>query len=273
VPTLGPITGVTVRTPSLETSETLYRDHLGYQPRDRGRVSALQAEAWLAPGAAGRPFLTMTPAGGTDFEFRFVQYPSDPDYRAFTRHGWNAAEIIVADVDRSAEQLADSPFELVAPPMDLSFCADIRAMQVRGPGGEILYLTQFKRPVPGLPAPPARCAVDRAFIVIVGGSSLQSLQDFYASAFGVARAAAVESRVQTMALAFGLSRETRFRIAALPLRGDCYIEADEMPTSARALPTDPADLVPGISMVSFHGSGTGAPRVLRGSAGELLELV
>lgn len=289
---LGPIRCVTVRTPSLAAAEAAYGDHLDYQVLHRTTVLPAQASLWGVPALAGTPMLLMAPAAGTDFIFRFVECPSEPGYRAFTWHGWNAAELIVADVDAMAGRMAGSPFEIVAPPMDLSFCPDIRAMQIRGPGGEILYLTQFKRPVPGLPAPEARCAVDRTFIVIVGGRSLVQMQGWYAHSFGVPEAPAMESRVQTMAIEFGLPREHRFRLAALPLRDRCYIEADEMPDGARPLDAGTQELPPGIALVTFGGEipadatecipapdssppyGTSS-RVacLRGAAGELLEVV
>jgi hypothetical protein len=236
-------------------------------------VSAAQARLWRTPGAEGRRMLRMVPAAADDFVFRFIEMPAQPGYRAFGRHGWNAAELIVDKVDPLAERLATSPFEIVAPPMDLSFCPDIRAMQIRGPGGEILYLTEFKKPVPGLDSPPARCAVDRTFIVIVGGASLDAMQDFYATHFGVPRAPALESRVQTMALEFGLSREHRFRIAALPLGGRCYIEADEMPTAALPLPAEQHELPPGIAIVSFAAAGQATTSCIRGAAGEMLEII
>jgi hypothetical protein len=234
----------------------------------------------------------MAPEASDDFVFRFIELPAVPGYRAFTRHGWHAAELIVSRVDPLAEQLRGSPFEIVAPPLDLSFCPDIRAMQIRGPGGEILYLTEFKKPVPGLDAPPARCAVDRTFIVIVGGASLAGMQDYFRHTFGVPETPAMESRVQTMALEFGLSREHRFRLAALPLRERCYIEADEMPAAAQPLPRELTELPPGIAMVTFWASGpagagavpapgdgtspyAGAAGVslLRGAAGELQEIL
>jgi len=245
-------------------------------------------------GLAGAPALLMAPEMATDFVFRFVELPAESDYRAFKRHGWQAAELIVDCVDSLADRFHGSPFEIVAPPMDLSFCPDIRAMQIRGPGGEILYLTEFKKPVPGLDAPAARSAVDRTFIVIVGGASLKDMQQYFSGRFGVPQTQPMESRVQTMALEFGLSREHRFRIAALPLRDRCYIEADEMPAEAQALPGELDDLPAGIAMVSFYAAassgGTGKRQTtspdagppydgasgvdcVRGAAGELLELI
>lgn len=292
---LGPIACVTVRTPSLAATEAAYGEFLHYRVVSRSPVSRFQAELWGVPGLAGTPALLMAPAAATDFVFRFVEIPAEPGYRAFRRHGWHAAELIVDRVDPLAKLLRASPFEIVSPPLDLSFCPDIRAMQIRGPGGEILYLTEFKQPVPGLDSPPARCAVDRTFIVIVGGSSLDAMQGYFSTTFGVPTTPAMESRVQTMALEFGLSREHRFRIAALPLVGRCYIEADEMPPQAQSLPTATQELPSGIAMVSFFAKATDAqqagtslfnlPEVappyagasgvacVRGAAGEWLELI
>lgn len=256
----------------------------------RGSVSAVEARLWGLPALAGTPALLMAPAGADDFVFRFVELPAQPGFRAFRQHGWHAAELIVDRVDPLAERLRSSPFEIVAPPLDLTFAPDIRAMQIRGPGGEILYLTEFKRPVAGLASPPARCTVDRTFIVIVGGASLTAMQDYYQRTFGVPVTPAMESRVQTMALEFGLSREHRFRLAALPLRERCYIEADEMPAAAAPLPGTLTELPSGIAMVTFATAGAVEPAhpvpamtppyagargvsLLRGAAGELIEVV
>jgi catechol 2,3-dioxygenase-like lactoylglutathione lyase family enzyme len=272
--TLGPIVGVTITTPDLRASEDAYVTHLGYRVTGRGRVSSAQAQAWDRMGCVGRPFLTATPAGGDDFSFRFIEDRSATHYRAFAQHGWNAAELIVADVDGMARRLRQGPFVIVGEPQDLSFSDAIRAMQVRGPAGEILYLTQFKRELQGLPAPKARCDVDRAFIVIVGGPSLTDLLAFYTNRFGIPPPDRMQSRVKAMSEAFGLSPEHRYDIAALPLLGGNYIEADEMPAQATLPSAGFADLPAGISMVSFRAAGhAGGRAVVVGGAGELLELI
>ena len=41
----------------------------------------------------------------------------------------------------------------------------------------------------------ARCAVDRTFIVIVGGSSLDAMQGYFSTAFGVPKTPAMETRM------------------------------------------------------------------------------
>lgn len=270
--TLGPITAVTIATPDLAASEAAYVGHLGYRLAERGEVSAAQARAWGRPAAEGARFVNVHPEADTDFRFCFVEAPLPRGYRAFSGFGWNAAELIVRDVDALAPLLAHSPFEVLGPPQDLSFTDAIRAMQVRGPAGEILYLTQFKRQLPALPAPPARCDVDRAFIVIVGGRSLDELLAFYTTTFGLPQPQRMESRVKAMSEVFGLSPEHRYQIAALALDGGCYVEADQMPDAARAPESSRGHLPPGIAVVSFRSSAAASPGCLTGPAGEIIEL-
>jgi hypothetical protein len=277
--------------PDLEAISAAYAGFLDYIVCDRGEITAAQAAAWDCREMQGAPTITMRPAGGDDFQFRFVQRPPDPDYEPLTTWGWNASELIVADVDAMAARVAESPFAVVGEPRDLSFSSDIRAMQLRGPGAEIVYLTEFKKPVPGLDVPAARTAVDRTFIVIVGGASLAELQDFYHDTFDVPRAPAVESRITTLSKALKVSIETLYPIAALPIGGKCLIEADEMPAQVGPRKNIAGHLPPGIAIVTFdcaaipaaaqrYGGNSGLPydssgeaAVLRGAAGELLELL
>ncbi len=266
---LGPITAVTFTAPDLDAVRAAYETCLDYRVVSQATVSDAQASAWEAAAVAGRPMLELAPAAADDFRFRVVEASAE-DYVPFASHGWNAAELIVRDVDALAERLADSPFEIIGEPQDLSFSEDIRAMQILGPGSELLYLTQFKKPVPGLDVPAPRCDVDRTFIVILGGPSMDALQAFYADRFALPRAPVVESRVKGMSAAFGLSPEHRHPIAALPVAGQSLIELDEMPAAAAPRRARDGELPPGISIVSFAG---GESRCLRGPAGEILELV
>ncbi len=272
-PAIGPIVGVTLNTPDLAASEQAYVRDLGYRVADRGRITGVRALAWDCPAAAGARFVTLQPAVGDDFEFRLVEARGANSYRAFSTFGWSAAELIVQDVDEMAGKLQGSAFELLGPPQDLSFTDAIRAMQVRGPAGEILYLTQFKRQLDALPAPLARCQVDRVFIVIVAGPSLDDLLGFYCSRFDVPAPQRMQSRVKAMSEAFGLSPEYRHEIAALALRDRCYIEADQMPAAARPPESPEGHLPPGIAMVSFAGPGGGDAGCIRGPAGEIIEIL
>jgi hypothetical protein len=125
-------------------------------------------------------------------------------------------------------------------------------MQVVGPAREVLYLTQIKERLAAFDTPAAASAVDRVFIVILGGTSLEAAQDYYHLQFGVARAAVMPSVVSVLSAQYGLPRDFRHPIAALQVGGQCYIEADQMPPSVAARPCDPGELPPGIAMVSFE---------------------
>lgn len=277
---LGAIRRVTISAADLAAVERAYGEFLDYRVTDRGVISTPEASAWNAPAAAGADYVTMRPAGGDDFEFRFVRGPAMPDYVPLTTYGWNASEIMVQNVDAMAERVKDSPFEVVGEPRNLSFSDDIRAMQLRGPADEIVYLTEFKNPVPGLSVPTARTAVDRTFIVILGGPSMATLQDFYHATFGIAEAPVVESRVTMLSKALGVSIETLYPIAALGLEGESLIEVDEMPAQVGPRQAATGHLPPGIAIVGFDCSSlpaaaravTATTSIMQGATGELIEL-
>ncbi len=277
---LGAIRRVTVTATDLGAVERAYSEFLEYRVVERGTVSDSEAAAWGTPKMSGADSLSMRPAAGDDFEFRFVLAPPYPDYVPLTTYGWNASEIMVQNVDAMAARVADSPFEIVGAPRNLSFSDDIRAMQLRGPANEIIYLTEFKKPVPGLSVPVARSAVDRTFIVILGGQTMGELQNFYHDCFGVAKAPVVESRVTTLSRALGVSIETLYPIAALGLDGDSLIEVDEMPAQVGPREQGAGYLPPGIALVGFDCDAIPANAVaaaegvavLTGVTGELIEL-
>jgi hypothetical protein len=196
---LGAIRSVTVTTPNLEATAAAYRDFLGYVDAGSGQISPALAQAWACPGEAGQDYLLLKPASGVDFWMRLVATEPVADYRPLTSYGWNASEIIVQDVDQLAEQLADSPFQIIGPPEDLSFSDAIRAMQVRGPADEVVYLTQFKRPVPAFDVPDALSFVARVFIMIVGGPDLAAIQRYYEETFAVPPAPVMDAVVSVLA--------------------------------------------------------------------------
>lgn len=277
---LGDIRRVTISAPDLGAVEDAYTRYLEYRVTACDEVSEAEAAAWHAPEQAGAASLTLRPAAGNDFEFRFIAAPHCKDYVPLTTYGWNASEIMVQNVDAMAEAVADSPFEIVGEPRNLSFSDDIRAMQLRGPADEIIYLTEFKQPVPGLKVPVARSAVDRTFIVILGGDSMDGLQNFYNETFAVPKAPVVESRVTMLSKALGVSVETLYPIAAMSLHGESLIEVDEMPAQVGPRARIDGHLPPGIAIVGFDCDSvpSGATSVgdgvsvMTGATGELIEL-
>ena len=291
---LGRISTVTITAPDLRAAVAAYQRYLGYRVVDDGALGRDIARAWGRPQLAGQRSVLLEPASGAETYLRFVQGPAYVEYEPLSCVGWNAAELIVQDVDALSAELAGSPFRILGPPADLSFSDQIRAMQVVGPAREVLYLTQIKQKLAAFDTPGAASFVDRVFIVILGGASLDALQDYYHGQFDVPRARAMPSVVSVLSAQHGLPRDTRHAIAALPVSGQCYIEADQMPLSAACRPCLPGQLPPGIAMVSFEierlperlstslGPGhraAGLPyngrrsQTCVGAAGELIELI
>lgn len=291
---LGRISIVTITTPDLPAAAAAYQRYLGYRVADDRALGRDVARGWGRPSLAGQRCLLMEPESGAETYLRFVQGPDYPDYEPLACVGWNAAEIIVRDVDALAARLAGSPFRVIGPPADLSFSDKIRAMQVVGPAREVLYLTQIKERLAAFDTPEATSDVDRVFIVILGGASLEGLQDYYHQQFGVARAPVMPSVVSVLSARYGLPRDFRHPIAALQIGGQCYIEADEMPAGVAPRPCSPGQLPPALAMVSFEidrlpESLSSAPgpaqavaglpyagrraRTCVGATGELIELI
>ena len=193
----------------------------------------------------------LRPEGRGITAIRFVESRAPADYVPFRHMGWNAAELMVQDTDAAAARLADSPFKIIGPPADLSFSDKIRAMQVLGPAQESLYLTSFKQKLPEFDTPDAHAFIDRVFIVIVGGPTAATLNHYYTTHFGAAKAPVIPGVISVISQAHGLPPSTPHELAAIALRGQSYIEADTMPAGTRPRESLPGELPPAVSMVGF----------------------
>ncbi|MGE0581638.1 MAG: VOC family protein [Steroidobacteraceae bacterium] len=247
----GPIAAVTIATPELQSAIDAWRLYLGYELADHDRLTPAMAAQFGRAGLAGRRYALMLPGGEGQTWVRFIESKPDPDYRPFRHMGWNAAELMVQDTDQAAARIADSPFRVIGPPADLSISDKIRAMQAIGPANEAIYLTSFKEKIAAFDVPDAKHFIDRVFIVILGGPSCEAVGAFYAKHLGVPPATTTPSVITVLSAAHGLPADTRHPLAALALKGQCYIEVDAMPAGTLERTAQPGELPPGISMVSF----------------------
>ena len=237
---------VTISVLNLGTVETAYHDHLGYVPVDQGELSAAVAETWDTPDMAGRQYLVMQPSSNEHVYLRFIENPATGGHVAMTTQGWNATELLVRDPDTLAGQLAGSPFTIIGPPKDLWTAPNApRAMQVRGPAGEVLYLTRN-------PNFAFSAFVDRVFIVVLGGTSMARLEKFYANRAGLAVGNAMPFRIGVVSRAQGRPPDTTYPLAIATVSKRFLIELDEFPAGIEPRPVTDGYLPPGISMVTFE---------------------
>ena len=248
---IGKISAVTIPSPDLSKSVEQYIEFLNYRLVEEGQVSKKEAIAWKAENIEGADYVVLQPENSNDFAFRFIKQEIQGEYIPFKTGGWNAAELIVRNVDEMAIKLSNSDFDIIGPPADLSFTDQIRAMQVIGPSMEILYLTEFKSKLPEFDSPIARCDVDQTFIVILAGSSMDQMQEFYCDSFNLERAVVMDSRIRAISRVFGNPEGTKYKSAAIPIKDQCLIEIDELPDGSAIRSSEPGYLLPGISIVSF----------------------
>jgi hypothetical protein len=248
-------------------------EHLGYEQRSVGHVGPELAAAWGADRVASRRMVVIGVAGLSEPLLRFVAMDvATPQPALLRTQGWNAIEILCADPYLLAQKLQGSPFEVVIAPRPIPWNAAIHAMQVLGPGGELLYLTQLPAAPTLLDLSPARRLVDRPFIAVLGGASLPAMERFYREELGSPTLPASRTRVAIINRCHGLPTEHRIPVGIVKMPCDYLFELDEMPqgTGLRVCPNH--DLPPGIAMVSCR---TSAARVgvVHGAASEWLELL
>ena len=237
---------VTISVLNLGSIEDAYQDHLGYTTVDHGALTVEVAESWDAGKMAGSKYLIMQPSSNERVYLRFIENPTTKDHAAMTTHGWNATELLVKDPDTLAKQLADSPFTIIGPPKDLWAAPNApRAMQVRGPANEVLYLTRnldfdFS------------AFVDRTFIVVLAGPSMASLDDYYSNKMGLGVGAAMQFPISVVSRAQNSPSDTTYPLAIAAVSQQFLIELDEYPSGIGARPIAEGFLPPGMSMVTFE---------------------
>ncbi|HVS76818.1 MAG TPA: hypothetical protein VHE11_07775 [Steroidobacteraceae bacterium] len=291
---LGLILIITFGAPNPAVMEQAYAHWLSYREVDRGEIPADLAAAWGAPGMAHREYVTMQPASGARIYVRFVQVEPISGYVPMRTTGWNAMESLVQDPDGLARQLsrAGSPFKIEGWPRPLGPNSPIRAMQVIGPAGEVLYFTHLPD-APGQ-GPRARTYVDRPFVVVLGGTRLHAMRRFYGDMGAEPSGRTMQARITVLNRAFGFDLNATHPITMVRIDPRYAIEIDGYPASAVERPTRPGELPSAMAMVSFEVASLDGMKlpmlappkhigtfpyegrrvaVVKGAAGELVELI
>jgi len=244
-PGLGPVALCTLLASDGEALVDAYIDWLHQQVAAAGPLDADTAAAIGYPQLAGaRSWLLCNRVGR-----RWLQVIEDPgalsrdSLRSF---GWMALEVLVADVDRLADSLQDSPFTLLRPAADLDLSDKIRACQVRGPAGEILYLTQIRGEVPPFELPACEAPVDHLFIPVLSSPSREQSLAQYSGIAG-RDGLSFETRITVLNQARGYALDRRHPVATLQLAGHCLLEIDQVENTAKPAP----GLYTGMACVAF----------------------
>jgi len=258
---------------------------------DAALPSAL-ATAWGKPDLAGARFVVLgaDAADPSTHWLRIIEWPDASAPQPMRHTGWLALEVLVSDVCALGQRLENGPFTVLGPPRALAVNDNIWAMQVAGPAGETLYLTEVRAPVPPFELPPpATFTAERLFIPVLSARDHAAAMRFYEH-LANHKGLRFDTRVSALNAALGLDPEWRRPVGTLQLAGASMIEIDHVPEHGSALPCA-SGLSSGLAMVSFHArcdlvlpvgstwhelGGDGQPAavaLMQGPAGEWIELL
>lgn len=251
IKTLGPVLYGTLVTPNLAEVMEAYVTYMHMTLVEKGTIGEGLADFWRVPRRlSGNSYAVLANVRGDPW-LRIVEDPDCAEREPLKHTGWLALEVLVENVDELAATLDNSPFEILRPPADLDLTDKIRACQVKGPAGEILYLTQIKeRPIPPFDLPMAQCAVDHLFIPVLASHDRATSLDFYEKIAGK-KGLCFDTKITVINQAYGYPLDRKHPVATLQLSGECLIEIDEL---ADAAPHKEEGLPPGIAMMAFEVS-------------------
>jgi hypothetical protein len=187
---------------------------------------------------------------------RFVEERPVPGYRPMRSVGWAALELCVQDVRAVHAALADSPFDIIGPPADNPGLPSIHPMQMQGPDGEVVYLTQILQGGEGSGLPTARSRVDALFIAVLASPDLPAVAAWFETHVGLRTATPVAIPYRMLARAFALPPGQLHTITtASDDTGEICIELDQYPPAATTRPMLPGHLPPGMAICTIVGAG------------------
>jgi hypothetical protein len=193
---------------------------------------------WLLGNALGRPWL------------RIVEDSAALPVVPLAHAGWMALEILVEEVDSLTNALEASPFQVLRPPANLELSDKIRAAQVQGPAGELLYLTRIDGEVPPFQLPQARCSVDHLFIPVLASTDRAASLAQY-EALAEHKGLSFDTRVTVINQLRGLPMGQQHPLATLQLADNSLIEIDQL-ANLDASRQRSSTLGGGIAMVTFY---------------------
>lgn len=223
-----------------------------YRIVEDGPVDEDLARSWDAPAMGGRRCITVSPASGAEVYLRFIAGVPVEGYLPLRTHGWAAVEICVADVMAVHERMQGSPFEIIGPPRAIPGLDAILPMQVKGPDGEIVYLTQIFSDLPMYDLPRAGSLVDHLFILVLACSDLDASLAWLQSQARLSLGRKMDIPYTMLAKSFGLPLSDLHTIVTATHGRDVFLELDQYPAAATPRPVRAGELPPGIGIATLR---------------------
>ncbi len=273
-----------------------YTDLLDYQVIDEGELPQSLAAAWSTPDMAGMPYALLQPSSGAEVYLRFIETDRTGGYWPPVTQGWIATEILTTDPDALLEKLQGSAFTHIGGPGDLyPHPKSARALQMAGPAGELMYFTRILPGGSRFGLHGAKTFVDRPFIMVTGGTSMDETHGFYGGVLGLRVTEPSAFVIGQMSRVLGVDPRTAYPVSLARIPGRSFlIELEELPPYIERRHVPEGQLPEGLAMVSFNSAPLdelnliyrAEPRridippyngrkvaVIEGPAGEWLELI
>jgi catechol 2,3-dioxygenase-like lactoylglutathione lyase family enzyme len=241
----------TLTVPDATQTARRYQEWMNYSVVEDGEVSRDLALSWGAPKNSGRRMILMKPASGADVFLRLVEGDRRADYVPLRTYGWSAIEICVTDVLQASERMTRSPFRVIGPPREIEGLPAIHPMQVQGPDGEIVYLTEIRDNLPSYDLPRASSLIDKLFICVLACSDMRASIAWFEEVVGLQLGRIMDIEYTMLAAAFGTPKERLYTIATLVHDRDVFLELDQLPEEAAPRAHDKEALPPSASIVTL----------------------
>lgn len=273
-----------------------YTNLLDYQVIDEGELPQSLAAAWSTPDMTGMPYALLQPSSGAEVYLRFIETGRTGGYWPPVTQGWIATEILTTDPDALLEKLQGSAFTHIGGPGDLyPHPKSARALQMAGPAGELMYFTRILPGGSRFGLHGAKTFVDRPFIMVTGGTSMDETHGFYGGVLGLRVTEPSAFVIGQMSRVLGVDPRTAYPVSLARIPGRSFlIELEELPPYIERRHVPEGQLPEGLAMVSFTSAPLdelnliyrAEPRridippyngrkvaVIEGPAGEWLELI
>ena len=225
------IVHATLIAPALDAVLDAYVEQLSMTIASRGVLSAPDAAALDLADLVGAPLAWLANSAGEPV-LRVIEDPAAVIGEPMFRHGWLSLEVLVGDIDTLFATLR-APFTVLGPAADLELSDKIRAAQVLGPCGEMLYLTQIKGQVPPFDLPMTDATVDATFIGVMTTPDRDTSQRAWAALLG-AKGWSFNTKITVLNRAYGKPLEGQYPVAVVPMPGQCMVEIDQVELAAAA---------------------------------------